>query len=306
MDWSNERYVRLYVRDTTSWRRLGWDGQCMLMHLLRRADRSGALEIDGLEPWEAAMLQTGAPEDVARRGVEAMLRVGVVEVRGALLVFPNYLAAQECTKSDALRAREYRERRAAGNFVTNRDAIESRDVTVSSQVDRDRHEPSHGVTPCSAVQCSTVQYTEASAGSPPDAGGELPFEASPEKPSKPRDERKLLFAATWKAEAKALGFESTPDCPATQRDKAIRMATESAEATGKSFAECLRARVVGGLGDARSLGKAPKWCLVDWDPRPPPRPLVGRAGRLLRAEPAGHEEFAGADVAAQLERLGAL
>lgn len=147
MDWTNERYVRLFVRDTTTWKRIGWDGQCVLMQLLRRVDRSGVLPLDDLEPWECVMLHTGAPEDSARRGMDALLRVGTFEVRGTHLVMPNYLEAQECVKSDALRAKEYRERRSASNFVTNRDDMESQIVTQPSQVDRARHAASRGVTP---------------------------------------------------------------------------------------------------------------------------------------------------------------
>lgn len=147
MDWTNERYVRLYIRDTTTWKRIGWDGQCVLMQLLRKVDRSGVLPLDDMEPWEAIMLHTDAPEDTARRGTAALLRVGTVEVRGTHLVMPNYLAAQECVKSDALRAKEYRERRASSSFVTNSDGIESRNVTNASQVDQVRHAASRGVTP---------------------------------------------------------------------------------------------------------------------------------------------------------------
>jgi len=170
VDWSNERYVRLCIRDTTSWKRLGWDGQCMLMALLRKVDRSGSMDLDGLEPWEGAMLHTGAPEDMARRGVEAMLRIEVIAVRGTRLVFPNFIAAQECTKSDVLRSRESRERRAdekkaaqASQEVTqpSQEVTQpSQEVTQPSQVDQDRPSASRGVTPYCAVPCCAVPSLE--------------------------------------------------------------------------------------------------------------------------------------------------
>lgn len=134
MDFSNEPYVRLYTRDTTNWRRLGWHGQSVLMALLRKVDRSGAIDIEDLEPWEAVMLHVSCPEEAAREGVAAMLRTGAVEIRGNLLVFPNHIEAQEAVKSDKLRQRESRERRALGigQTVTKRDQS-SQGVTPESQ-----------------------------------------------------------------------------------------------------------------------------------------------------------------------------
>jgi hypothetical protein len=186
VDWGNERYVRLYIRDTTTWKILGWDGQCMLMQLLRKVDRCGFLSLDGLEPWEGAALHTGASEEVARRGVEVLLRKCVLEHRGQSLVFPNYLAAQECVKSDALRAKEYRERR----LVTESDAPsrdvtgESRTVTQPSRGDHPRHAASRRVTP--------NQPRHAEPATPGGAGGDAPDGAAPAaQPSpKPKATRK--------------------------------------------------------------------------------------------------------------------
>lgn len=206
LDWSNERYVRLYIRDTTTWKRLGWDGQNMLMHLLRKVDRSGVLDLDGLEAWEAAMLHTGAPEDAAKKGVAIMLKIGVVELRGTSLVFPNFIEAQECMKSDALRAREYRERRAKGGNVTEGDDAsqnvtgESRGVSQPSRDDQVRHDPSRIVTPYSAVPSvlgsavpSQAKPEEIAPGSPPVAS-----KPKPKAPSGPTP-----GALAWEAYADA-------------------------------------------------------------------------------------------------------
>lgn len=146
MDWSNEFYVRLYTRDTTSWRRLGWDGQCVLMQMLRKVDRAGTIELDGIEPWEALVLHCSAPEDQAKRGMEALLRVGVMEVRGDLLVFPNFIEAQEAIKSDKLRAKASRMKKAAG--LSQSVTPVSRDATPESHELDTRHDASRDVTPC--------------------------------------------------------------------------------------------------------------------------------------------------------------
>lgn len=165
MDWSNERYVRVYVRDTTTWRRLGWHGQNVLMQLLRKADRAGTLELDGLEPWEAVVLHCHAPEADAQAGAALCVSLGVFEVRQGMIVFPNFIDAQEAIKSDKLRARESRERKSRGELQTETQQSASRFVMEPSRAVTSGHAESRAVTPrhsvlCSAVQCSTVPKEE--------------------------------------------------------------------------------------------------------------------------------------------------
>lgn len=143
MDWSNERYVRLFTRNTTTWRRLGWDGQNALMHLLRVVDRAGVLDIQDMTPAEAVSLHTGAPEDAAARGISKMLELGVVIHAGGRLIFPNFLTAQECPMSDKLRAKVSREKRA----LSHSDTAPSRDVTNESRKVTESHAESPTVTP---------------------------------------------------------------------------------------------------------------------------------------------------------------
>jgi hypothetical protein len=111
MDFQDERYVRLYVRDTLTWKDLGWEGRQLLVLLLRRVDRSGILEIGTSEPAAAAARLEDMPIAVARLGMRRMFELGVAEHRGRCLVFPRFMEAQESTKSDRLRQRESRERR---------------------------------------------------------------------------------------------------------------------------------------------------------------------------------------------------
>jgi hypothetical protein len=42
MDYANERYVRLYTRDTTTVKLLGWQGRLVWWSLLRKLDRIDA------------------------------------------------------------------------------------------------------------------------------------------------------------------------------------------------------------------------------------------------------------------------
>jgi hypothetical protein len=110
MDWANERYVRLYTRDTTTWKLLGWQGQTVLMLMMRKLDRSGRLPLDGLEPNELVQLHTGLPAEVGDAGAAACLRRKVFVVDGDELFMPNYRDAQESQASAAERQRRYRER----------------------------------------------------------------------------------------------------------------------------------------------------------------------------------------------------
>lgn len=41
MNWSDERYVKLYERDTLTW---PWQAKCVFALLLRKVDRSGVLD----------------------------------------------------------------------------------------------------------------------------------------------------------------------------------------------------------------------------------------------------------------------
>lgn len=160
MDYANEKYVRIYTRDTTTIKLLGWDGRTVFWAMLRRMDRAGVIDLAGVEPWEAVVLHCDAPEDVARRGMAECLRRGCLVVDGDRLVAPSYIPANEAAQSDAQRARESRERRALlGNqaTVTNRDSESqtgtpaSQTGTPASQSVTPRHVVSRSVTPCCAV-----------------------------------------------------------------------------------------------------------------------------------------------------------
>lgn len=112
MDFANEPYVRVYRRDSQTWRRLGFEGQVCLMFLLRRTNLAGAIELEGFEPWQAAVSFCGVPEAVARAGVERLLAEGCVTVADGRLTFPRYAEAQESPASQAERQRESRAKAA--------------------------------------------------------------------------------------------------------------------------------------------------------------------------------------------------
>lgn len=135
MDFANESYVRVYTRDTMTWKRLNWQARCVWSLLLRKLDRAGVLDLEGLQPDEAVTLATELPPEVVDEGLPRLFERGILEARGGFLIAPRFLEAQECIKSDALRAREYRDRRRSQVMAEPSQAVttESQIVTAPSR-----------------------------------------------------------------------------------------------------------------------------------------------------------------------------
>lgn len=149
MDWSNERYVRLYTRDTKTWCLLGWEGQVLLPLIFRKVDRSGVLDdVHGADDL-LVLLQNGMPIEVVRVGLGRLLERGVVEFSAIGLVIPNFMEAQEASQTDAQRAREYRARRRdTARTQTSRIVTESeKSITNRDDCVTAHHSPSQSVTP---------------------------------------------------------------------------------------------------------------------------------------------------------------
>lgn len=134
MDWSNERFVRLYTRDTPEWLCWCWQARALWPLLLRKADRSGVIA-NKLGARGLAAL-AGLPVDVVEAGLPDLLADGCLAEHQLGLVIPNYIEANEAPLSDKQRQRESRERR---RVVTKRDS--------GSQNVTERHEVSRDVTP---------------------------------------------------------------------------------------------------------------------------------------------------------------
>lgn len=136
MNYEDEDYVRYYTRDTVSWRALGWEGQTVLALMLHgKFDRAGVFDCDGHDPSQAVTLVTGVPEHVTTVGLERLLKSRTWVLRDGKLVWPKFVHAQSCRRSDRARQRESRDKRrgdALGENVT--------DVTSS-------HSESQPVTP---------------------------------------------------------------------------------------------------------------------------------------------------------------
>lgn len=124
MDWANERWVRLYTRDTTTWKMLDWRARTVLMHLLRKVDRAGVLDVgDTGTMGLAAVLEL--PLEIVEPGVERLLhpRLRVVVETPTAYVLPNYLEAQEAVQTTNHRSAEYRARKRAYALAAAKPAI---------------------------------------------------------------------------------------------------------------------------------------------------------------------------------------
>lgn len=110
MDWSNERYVRSYTRDTADVLAIGWKGRATLWSLQRRLDRSGVLDTND-DSIVAEMLRM--PVEIVSEGLKALADREVIQRNEDSIYMPNFVEAQESVQSDQQRQRESRARRAA-------------------------------------------------------------------------------------------------------------------------------------------------------------------------------------------------
>lgn len=110
MNWSDERYVRLYTRDTPDWQCLSFLAQGLFCLLLRKVDRAGVIHLGKTGRKGAAIAVGHAHQWVQLEpALDELLADGCVRIEGDLLVLPNFLDAQEALASDAARAKKARE-----------------------------------------------------------------------------------------------------------------------------------------------------------------------------------------------------
>ena len=114
MLWEDERYVRLYVRDTADWLALSFEAQGLLALILRKLDRGGYLSL-GRQGRKGVFIAIGhAHRAVDLDGaLQELLDDGCLQIEGAELLARNFEAAQTAHSSNAKKCREYRARHRA-------------------------------------------------------------------------------------------------------------------------------------------------------------------------------------------------
>ncbi|MCC7384736.1 MAG: hypothetical protein IT384_23000 [Deltaproteobacteria bacterium] len=144
LDFTNERYIRVYTRDTADWLLLPWTARALYVLASRKLDRSGLLDLGKHDPAKAVAAVVAMPLDVVQAALPELLQCGLFEIHTRHLIDPVFLESQEARQSDAERARASRERRRARvGAVTIRDAY----ITGCDDGSRAVTKPSHGVTP---------------------------------------------------------------------------------------------------------------------------------------------------------------
>ena len=166
---------------------LRWQAKACLVLLLREASIGTETSILADDGFDALSATLQLPVEIVDVGVRHWIKKGTLVMTGTSIHMPNYVTAQECSKSDALRAQEYRERK---RDVTKRDESsqnvtpESQKVTDPSRVVTERHAASRGVTPHDPIR-SDPNHTTHPAPLPP--GGGLSGDPLPASASKKRE-----------------------------------------------------------------------------------------------------------------------
>lgn len=110
MNYPDEDYVRFYTRDTITWLALEYEGQVIMSLMLHgRFNRSGIFDCGGHDPSHAVTLATRCPPEVAKVGLERLLKTKTWVLHNGQLIWPQYVMAQHCKRTDRARKRESRE-----------------------------------------------------------------------------------------------------------------------------------------------------------------------------------------------------
>ncbi len=260
LDYSNERWVRVYTRDTTTWKLLTWQARAVLLMILRKVDRAGVLDVgdDGIAGLAAVV---EVPEDVVADALAQLERRGVVVRTGSAYVLPAFLAAQEAPASDKQRQAEARATRrarvmSAGRVVTARDDA-SRNVTGGS---RNVTEPSRGVTDGHAASRGVTPRQDKTSQDEPSQERVSVVDAVPaplallpdEPPTVPRPAPALRLATVACAAINAAtGSKYRPETEATLR---LARALHKAGRTPAQVERVIAAKVAEWRGDAKMAG----------------------------------------------------
>ena len=109
----DERYVRIYTRQTVTWNRLGWAGRVVMHETFLHMNRIGLLSLSGESPVDAVCAVTGMPQDIVELGLAVAIQRGClvhVDADEGYLLAPRFMEAQEARQSNAMRMRARRER----------------------------------------------------------------------------------------------------------------------------------------------------------------------------------------------------
>lgn len=147
MNFAETRWVKLFTQDSITWKSWPWQTRTIFLHVLRKVDRRGRLEV-GKDPIRGLRVLLDLPGDLVEAGYPSLIAADdgedpTIREDGRFIVLVKFEQAQSSPQSDALRARQYRERIATpSQDVTDESRIvmaESRNVMRSSRGVTGRH-----------------------------------------------------------------------------------------------------------------------------------------------------------------------
>lgn len=137
MDWENERWVKLYTRNTAELVVIGWEARALLWELMRQCDGAGF--IDTADPEELAVL-CHMPSQHVTACHGTLLARGIIEEANGGLLIRNFLEAQDSRTSDKERKRRSRERQRLSKRSVTAGHSESQQVTFCHQEKEEKEE----------------------------------------------------------------------------------------------------------------------------------------------------------------------
>lgn len=136
MDWNNELYVKLYRRETADDLLLSWEARALWHEMLKKFDRSGIIKARRGARGLAALVKM--PDAVVENALAELVEDGRVQSTDGGWVAPNFTAAQEASKSNALRQKEVRDKRRQ-QAISHLSNGASRESNGESQLVTDSH-----------------------------------------------------------------------------------------------------------------------------------------------------------------------
>lgn len=130
MNWSDERYVKLYVRNTATWVLWPWQARAVFPSMLKAMNGAGIIETGSGDPLTALSVLISMPREVVEVGLAAIIESRTVEPIREGYLMPKFIEAQEATKTDTLRKRDQRMRqRDQAREIPRADVTRSHEVS---------------------------------------------------------------------------------------------------------------------------------------------------------------------------------
>ncbi len=158
MNWADEHYVKLFTRDTVTWRSWPWQARALFPLLMRAVDGAGMLSVGTRELGRSVALMVDLPADVVTPGIEALLADGTVELSSAgVMIITKFLEAQESRKTNAQSKREQREGEKSRARLAEVRESSTQHRQTAADGGRSGHPPA---LPCPALPRKDVPRTE--------------------------------------------------------------------------------------------------------------------------------------------------